>query len=163
MEENMASDLLIRQGELGDLQVLVEFNQALIYETENKQLPINDINAGVKTLLKNPSLGFYLLAQKNNQVVGSLMVTTEWSDWRNGLYWWIQSVYVHPDFRRQGVFKALYQAVKQQAKTQTSGLKVSGFRLYVEKENVIAKRTYQSLGMEKSHYEIFEELLERKD
>ncbi|MEE6160023.1 MULTISPECIES: GNAT family N-acetyltransferase [Cylindrospermopsis] len=159
----MASDLLIRQGELGDLQVLVEFNQALIYETENKQLPINDINAGVKTLLKNPSLGFYLLAQKNNQVVGSLMVTTEWSDWRNGLYWWIQSVYVHPDFRRQGVFKALYQAVKQQAKTQTSGLKVSGFRLYVEKENVIAKRTYQSLGMEKSHYEIFEELLERKD
>ncbi|WP_435183338.1 GNAT family N-acetyltransferase [Cylindrospermopsis raciborskii G7] len=159
----MASDLLIRQGELGDLQVLVEFNQALIYETENKQLPINDINAGVKTLLKNPSLGFYLLAQKNNQVVGSLMVTTEWSDWRNGLYWWIQSVYIHPDFRRQGVFKALYQAVKQQAKTQTSGLKVSGFRLYVEKENVIAKRTYQSLGMEKSHYEIFEELLERKD
>ncbi|WP_244982354.1 GNAT family N-acetyltransferase [Cylindrospermopsis raciborskii] len=159
----MASDLLIRQGELGDLQVLVEFNQALIYETENKQLPINDINAGVKTLLKNPSLGFYLLAQKNNQVVGSLMVTTEWSDWRNGLYWWIQSVYVNPDFRRQGVFKALYQAVKQQAKTQTSGLKVSGFRLYVEKENVIAKRTYQSLGMEKSHYEIFEELLERKD
>lgn len=159
----MASDLLIRQGELGDLQVLVEFNQALIYETENKQLPINDINAGVETLLKNPSLGFYLLAQKNNQVVGSLMVTTEWSDWRNGLYWWIQSVYVHPDFRRQGVFKALYQAVKQQAKTQTSGLKVSGFRLYVEKENVIAKRTYQSLGMEKSHYEIFEELLERKD
>lgn len=159
----MASDLLIRQGELGDLQVLVEFNQALIYETENKQLPINDINAGVETLLKNPSLGFYLLAQKNNQVVGSLMVTTEWSDWRNGLYWWIQSVYIHPDFRRQGVFKALYQAVKQQAKTQTSGLKVSGFRLYVEKENVIAKRTYQSLGMEKSHYEIFEELLERKD
>lgn len=159
----MASDLLIRQGELGDLQVLVEFNQALIYETENKQLPINDINAGVETLLKNPSLGFYLLAQKNNQVVGSLMVTTEWSDWRNGLYWWIQSVYVHPDFRRQGVFKALYQAVKQQAKTQASGLKVSGFRLYVEKENVIAKKTYQSLGMEKSHYEIFEELLERKN
>ena len=111
MEENMASDLLIRQGELGDLQVLVEFNRALIYETENKQLPINDINAGVETLLKNPTLGFYLLAQKNNQVVGSLMVTTEWSDWRNGLYWWIQSVYVHPHFRHQGVFKALYQAV----------------------------------------------------
>jgi ribosomal protein S18 acetylase RimI-like enzyme len=163
MEENMASDLLIRQGELGDLQVLVEFNQALIYETENKQLPINDINAGVETILKNPTLGFYLLAQKNNQVVGSLMVTTEWSDWRNGLYWWIQSVYVHPHFRRQGVFKALYQAVKQQAKTQASGLKVSGFRLYVEKENVIAQRTYQSLGMEKSHYEIFEELLEPKN
>ncbi|WP_235678305.1 GNAT family N-acetyltransferase [Cylindrospermopsis curvispora] len=159
----MASDLVIRQGELGDLQVLVEFNQALIYETENKQLPINDINAGVETLLRNPTLGFYLLAQKNNQVVGSLMVTTEWSDWHNGLYWWIQSVYVHPNFRRQGVFKALYQTVKQQAKTQASGLKVSGFRLYVEKENVIAQRTYQSLGMEKSRYEIFEELLERNN
>ena len=154
----MAQDLLIRKGELKDLDILVEFNQALIYETEKKELPVNVITGGVETLLKTPSLGFYLLAEKNNQVVGSLMITTEWSDWRNGLYWWIQSVYVHQNFRRQGIFKTLYQFVKKQAENQESGLKVCGFRLYVEHENTVAQKTYQALGMKESHYHIYEEL-----
>jgi GNAT superfamily N-acetyltransferase len=154
----MVQDLLIRRGELKDLDILVEFNQALVYETEHKTLPIDVITGGVETLLKTPSLGFYLLAEKNNQVVGSLMITTEWSDWRNGLYWWIQSVYVHQDFRRQGIFRKLYAVVKQQAENPENGLKVCGFRLYVERENIVAQKTYQALSMKESYYHIYEEL-----
>jgi ribosomal protein S18 acetylase RimI-like enzyme len=154
----MAEDLLIRRGELKDLDILVEFNQALVYETEHKTLPVQVITGGVETLLKTPSLGFYLLAEKNNQVVGSLMITTEWSDWHNGLYWWIQSVYVHQDFRRQGVFRKLYEFVKTQAENPENDLKVCGFRLYVERENTVAQNTYQSLGMKESYYHIYEEL-----
>ncbi len=154
----MQQDSLIRKGELKDLEILVKFNQALIYETENKELSVNDIIGGVETLLKTPSLGFYLVAEKNHQVIGSLMITTEWSDWRNGLYWWIQSVYIAPKFRRQGVFKNLYQFVKQEAQKPENGLKICGFRLYVEQENLIAQKTYQCLGMEKTGYYIYEKL-----
>ena len=94
------------------------------------------------------------MAEQHGQVVGSLMVTTEWSDWRNGVFWWVQSVYISPDYRRQGIYGQLYAQVKTLAEQQQN---VCGFRLYVEKENVIAQKTYASLGMEQSHYLMYEE------
>jgi ribosomal protein S18 acetylase RimI-like enzyme len=151
-------DLLIRIAELRDLDVLVEFNRALVSETEGKELPLHVVTAGVETLLNRLNLGFYLLAEKNGKVVGSVMITTEWSDWRNGLYWWIQSVYVRPEFRRQGIYRKLYEFVKQKAQQEQNGLKVCGFKLYVERQNTIAEKTYKALGMKESYYKIYEEV-----
>ncbi|MBO3459763.1 GNAT family N-acetyltransferase [Aetokthonos hydrillicola Thurmond2011] len=151
-------ELLIRIGELKDLDVLVKFNQALVYETEGKQLPLDVVTAGVETLLTRPNLGFYLLAEKNANVAGSLMITTEWSDWRNGLYWWIQSVYIRPEFRRQGIYRKLYEFVKQKAYSEQNELRVCGFKLYVERHNTVAQKAYQALGMKESYYTIYEEL-----
>jgi ribosomal protein S18 acetylase RimI-like enzyme len=150
-------DLLIRIGELRDLDVLVEFNRALVSETEGKELPLDVVTVGVETLLNRLNLGFYLLAEKNGNVVGSVMITTEWSDWRNGLYWWIQSVYVRPEFRRQGIYRKLYEFVKQKAEQEQNGLRVCGFKLYVERQNTTAQKTYKALGMKESYYNIYEE------
>ena len=105
-------------------------------------------------LINDENKGFYLVAEKNSQVLGSLMVTTEWSDWRNGVFWWVQSVYISPDFRRQGIYAQLYAQVKTLADQQPN---VCGFRLYVETENIIAQKTYESLGMQQSHYLMYEE------
>ena len=154
----MEDDLLIRIGELRDLDVLVEFNRALVCESEGKELPLDVVSAGVETLLNRTNLGFYLLAEKNGKVAGSLMITTEWSDWRNGLYWWIQSVYVRPEFRRQGIYRKLYDFVKQKAKNEQDGLRVCGFKLYVERQNTVAQKTYKALGMKESYYLLYEEL-----
>jgi ribosomal protein S18 acetylase RimI-like enzyme len=150
--------LVIRVGELQDLDVLVEFNRAMARETEDKHLSLEIVTAGVETMLKNPNLGFYLLAENNKKIAGALMVTTEWSDWRNGILWWIQSVYVHPEFRRQGIYRKLYEFVKQKARNEQHQLKVCGFRLYVERDNIVAQKTYQALGMEETVYRIYEEL-----
>ncbi|GAB2190702.1 GNAT family N-acetyltransferase [Sessilibacter sp. MAH1] len=144
----------IRQGQLPDLQTLVDFNQAMALETEGKELDSSILTAGVTELLKNPSRGFYLVATQNDVVAGSLMITKEWSDWRNKEFWWIQSVYVAEPFRRQGVYKQLYTAVKEIAETQGN---VCGYRLYVEKENTTAQNTYQNLGMHESYYLMYEE------
>lgn len=151
-------DLLIRVGELRDLDILVEFNQELIRETEGKEFPLDVVTAGVETLLTNLNLGFYLLAEKNHNIVGSLMITSEWSDWRNGLYWWIQSVYILPEFRRQGIYRKLYEFVKQKAQKKQNGLRICGFKLYVERENTIAQNTYKALGMKESYYLLYEEV-----
>ncbi|NEO98028.1 MAG: GNAT family N-acetyltransferase [Symploca sp. SIO2E9] len=155
----MEEELLIRIGELQDLDVLVNFNQAMADETEGRKLTLEIVTAGVKTLLENPNLGFYLLAEKNGEVAGTLMVTTEWSDWHNGLYWWIQSVYIRPEFRRQGVYHQLYNFVKDKAKQEQDELKIWGFRLYVESQNMVAQKTYESLGMKETSYKIYEEKL----
>ena len=149
---------LIRLAKPDDLDVLVEFNRAMARETEDKDLSIDILTAGVQTLLKNPILGFYVVAENKNKVTGSLMVTTEWSDWRNGIFWWIQSVYVHPDFRRQGIYRQLYEFVKEKARNQQNELKICGFRLYVEHQNTVAQKTYEALGMKDTGYMIFEEL-----
>jgi ribosomal protein S18 acetylase RimI-like enzyme len=96
-----------------------------------------------------------LVAEEDNIIQASLMVTTEWSDWRNGLFWWIQSVYVQPEFRRMGLYSKLYQKVKSLADDESN---VCGFRLYVEHENVTAQNTYHALGMEETDYKMFEEM-----
>ena len=156
----MSDEVSIRLGEAIDTAALVSFNQAMARETEAKELDLNILTAGVENLLKNKQHGCYVVAEvlgeAHRDVVGSLMVTYEWSDWRNGLFWWIQSVYIKPDFRRRGIYRRLYEFVKELAAAQG----VCGFRLYVEKENRIAQRTYEQLGMTESHYVMYEELLD---
>ena len=145
---------IIRVANHKDVTALVDFNQAMAWETESKKLDNAILTQGVGALIADPNKGFYLVAEQNGQVVGSLMVTTEWSDWRNGVFWWIQSVYILPDFRRQGIYAGLYKQVKELAQQQGD---VCGFRLYVEKENQVAQATYSALGMHESHYLMFEE------
>ena len=137
-----------------DVTSLVKFNQLMAWETEQKQLDEDILTKGVSALIVDGNKGFYLVAEQNDIVVGSLMVTTEWSDWRNGVFWWVQSVYITPDFRRQGIYAQLYAQVKTIAEQQQN---VCGFRLYVEKENLIAQQTYESLGMQPTHYLMYEE------
>ena len=108
-------------------------------------------------MIANPSHGFYLVAEKDGEIAGSLMVTTEWSDWRNGVVWWVQSVYVRDEYRRQGIYRGLYEEVKTLSNNDES---VCGFRLYVEKDNVNAQKTYESLGMIETDYLMYEELRE---
>jgi ribosomal protein S18 acetylase RimI-like enzyme len=144
----------IRLATAADAGVLIDFNAAMARETEGKELLTEVIGAGVRSLLGNPAAGFYLLAEQDS-VVGSLMITKEWSDWRNGTFWWIQSVYVRPQFRRQGVYKNLYRHIQELASEDPA---VCGFRLYVERENDRAQATYGSLGMKQTRYLVFEEL-----
>lgn len=149
------SHVSIRRAEPADHARLVEFNRAMARETEQIELIADVISAGVAALLRNPAHGFYLVAVSDDQIVGSLMITTEWSDWRNGVFWWIQSVFVEPAHRRRGVYRSLYQFVRQLAERDPQ---VCGFRLYVEQENVIAQQTYEALGMKQTPYRMFEEL-----
>jgi ribosomal protein S18 acetylase RimI-like enzyme len=156
----------LRLAEARDTQTLVEFNRAMARETEAKDLAVDVLTAGVERLLRSPRYGFYVVAEycapeeHHGEVAASLMVTYEWSDWRNGLFWWIQSVYVKPRFRRQGVYRRLYEFVKSRAAAEEPN--VRGFRLYVEKENRIAQQTYERLGMTETHYKMFEELQEKQ-
>lgn len=154
----MTDALLIRPADERDLDRLVAFNRAMAKETEGIDLSIETLSAGVAALFKQPQYGFYLVAEINGEVVGGLMITYEWSDWRDGLFWWIQSVYVAPAQRGKGIYKALYAEVKRRAVKQGD---VCGFRLYVERENQRAQQTYQSLGMTETHYRVFEELINR--
>ncbi|MEO0408035.1 MAG: GNAT family N-acetyltransferase [Cyanobacteria bacterium P01_A01_bin.135] len=144
----------IRRAEQRDAGAIARFNIAMALETEDKVLNSEVVAAGVNALLNTPALGFYLVAEIESQVVASLMITTEWSDWRNGIFWWVQSVYVEPAFRRQGIYRRMYEAVKELAKTEN----VCGFRLYVERDNHRAQATYGTLGMEETAYRLFEEL-----
>ncbi len=144
----------IRKAVPGDASAIIAFNAAMAKETEGITLQNDRITNGVNTLLQTPSLGFYLLAEECNVTIGTLMITTEWSDWRNGLFWWIQSVYVKEENRRQGVFRDLYQSVTKLAAADPN---ICGFRLYVERENHTAQKTYQSLGLAETHYKLFEQ------
>lgn len=158
--EEMNRDWNLRLADERDVRALVEFNLAMARETEAKDLAVDVLTAGVEYLLRNPRHGFYVVAEHHtaehqSEVTGSLMVTYEWSDWRNGVFWWIQSVYVKPEFRRQGVYKRLYEFVKTLAANEAG---VRGFRLYVEKENHTAQQAYERLGMTETYYKMFEEL-----
>jgi ribosomal protein S18 acetylase RimI-like enzyme len=145
----------IRSATINDAAAIAEFNIKMAKETEDMDLIPQVINAGVVNMIENPQMGFYLVAEADNIIQASLMVTTEWSDWRNGLFWWIQSVYVQPEFRRMGLYSKLYQKVKTLADDESN---VCGFRLYVEHENVAAQNTYHALGMEETDYKMFEEM-----
>jgi ribosomal protein S18 acetylase RimI-like enzyme len=145
----------IRQAIINDSAAIAEFNIKMAKETEDLDLMPDVINAGVINMIKNPQMGFYLVAEEDNVIQASLMVTTEWSDWRNGLFWWIQSVYVQPKLRRKGLYSKLYEKVKTLAEAESN---VCGFRLYVEHENLVAQQTYRTLGMDKTDYQMFEEM-----
>ncbi len=154
----MSHELSIRVAEGRDSQALIRFNIAMALETEHKKLDSAIVAEGVRTLLENPQHGFYVVAETAGQIVGSLMVTYEWSDWRCGLFWWIQSVYVRPDYRRQGVFSRLYQFLKDRASRDTN---VCGFRLYVQRSNRAAQDTYDDVGMKETSYRVYEEFFEQ--
>jgi ribosomal protein S18 acetylase RimI-like enzyme len=145
----------IRLARRADAQAITDFNAAMALETEGKRLLPEVIGAGVRALLRNPQAGFYVIAEQQNQVIAALMITNEWSDWRNGTFWWIQSVYVRPEFRRRGVYRELYKHLQKMA---SKDKRVCGFRLYVERENRRAQKTYRALGMVKTHYLVFEAL-----
>ena len=150
-------NIRIRVAELKDIDTLVNFNLALAKETEDLKLSKPVLEKGVEAVIKNSNFGFYLLAEIGNQIIGSLMITTEWSDWRNGMFWWIQSVYIRPDYRRKGIYTVLYEHVKELISGKAN---VLGFRLYVDKNNITAMTTYKSVGMKKTAYRLFEEIIE---
>jgi GNAT superfamily N-acetyltransferase len=142
----------IRPATLEDVAKIVEFNIGIALETEDLVLDPATLTAGCSAILKDPTKGRYFVAEVDGQVVGQTMVTYEWSDWRNGNVFWIQSVYIAKDYRRRGIFKALYSYVKGEA--QASG--AIGLRLYAFHSNDKAHTTYKSLGME-THNIVFED------
>ncbi|MGN2243609.1 GNAT family N-acetyltransferase [Frateuria sp. GZRR33] len=153
----MPASQTIRPATRADIPHLVEWNAAMAQETEAKALDRTVLARGVEGVFDEPRRGFYLVAERDGTAVGSLLVTYEWSDWRCGDFWWIQSVYVVPEARRGGVFRALYAAVRDKARAAGA----VGLRLYVETENQRAQRTYAELGMEPCHYFMYEEGLPR--
>ena len=153
----MSVESMIRIGEKKDADTLAKYNIAMAWETEKKKLSPPLVARGVQALLENPRYGFYVVAEIDREVVGSLMITYEWSDWRDASFWWIQSVYVKPEFRKQGIFRRLYEFVKNKASRDTG---VCGLRLYVEQDNVAAQKTYKSIGMSRIPYKLYEESFE---
>ena len=147
------SDIQIRTTTLADAATISEFNRQMAMETENKRLAEEVVASGVKRLMERPEYGFYLVATNDDEVVGSCMITMEWTDWRDGLLWWIQSVYVKPDFRKQGVYTAMYRKIRELAALESD---VHGFRLYVEKDNRVAQKAYEKLGMKVTDYLFYE-------
>ena len=145
--------LTIRRATPADVPVLADFNIAIAWETEHKRLDPAVLTAGIRAVFDDPARGFYTVAERNGEVVGQMMVTFEWSDWRNGWFWWVQSVYVREDARRGGVFRALYESVQGQAAADPG---VIGLRLYFETDNNRAEATYRSLGMRGTTYGVME-------
>jgi ribosomal protein S18 acetylase RimI-like enzyme len=145
----------IRPGRLDDVERLVAFSQAMALETEGRQLDADRLQRGTRALLNSTVHGFFMVAERplSSQVVGQLMITYEWSDWRNALFWWIQSVYVEPAWRRQGVFRSMHAKVIERAKADPG---VCGVRLYVESENREAQEVYRKVGLKPSSYSVFE-------
>lgn len=143
----------VREALSADIPKIVRFQLEMAMETENIELNEAIVTQGVTTCLHNSSLGNYYVAEIDGNVVGSLLITFEWSDWRNGTTWWIQSVYVDVDHRGKGVFKALYETVKSQAVGNDD---VKGIRLYADVSNLRAHEVYQKLGMDGDHYKVFE-------
>ena len=150
----MNETITIRRGEEEDAEVIAGFNVAMARETEGRELDPERLLAGVRAVFADPSRGRYHVARAGGRIIGSLLITPEWSDWRNGTFWWVQSVYVDPEWRRKGIYRGLYHHVTEQARA-TEG--ICGVRLYVERENVIAQQVYEALGMTRTSYQLFEE------
>lgn len=144
----------IRLGKVEDAKAIIEFNRAMAREIEDQELSLEKVTAGVHGIFENPALGFYVVAERGARIAGSLMVTFEWSDWRDGMFWWIQSVYVRPEFRRQGIYRRLYEFVKEKGGEEE---KVCGFRLYTARTNRVAQKVYETLGMTEIEYIMYEE------
>jgi GNAT superfamily N-acetyltransferase len=150
----MDDTLEIRLASAADALTIAQFNAAMALETESKRLEPAVVLAGVRAVLAKAESGFYLVAQRRGELIGCLLVTYEWSDWRNGRFWWIQSVYVQPQERRRGVFRRLYGETIERARRRTD---VCGVRLYVERDNQVAQQTYRRLGMIQTPYLIYEQ------
>jgi ribosomal protein S18 acetylase RimI-like enzyme len=144
--------ITIRKATPGDATAIIDFQQKMAWETEKMTLIPEIIEPGVNAVFGNPDRGQYLVAEENGAVVASLLITYEWSDWRNTNVWWIQSVYVLPGFRRKGIFRSMYVHIKTESEKEGA----AGLRLYVETNNLSAQYTYESLGMRSDHYKMYE-------
>jgi ribosomal protein S18 acetylase RimI-like enzyme len=149
----------IRKARLSDTSVITDFNCHLALETESLTLNPPVVRRGVRALLADATRGTYFVAESAGAVVGQLLITREWSDWRNGDFWWIQSVYVSPAYRGAGVFSALFRHVEKLAGAKR---RVCGLRLYVEQENLRAQGIYDRFGMSLTHYKIYETVFGRR-
>lgn len=149
----MGESLRVRAARPGDLESLVDFNCLLARETEDHELDPATVRRGLSRLFDNPAAGFYTVAEQGGRVIGCLLITFEWSDWRDGWLWWIQSVYVEAAARRRGVFRQLFEHVREKAETDGD---VRGLRLYVERANGRAQATYASMGLEEAPYKLYE-------
>jgi len=145
--------LSVREAAPRDLDAILAFQMAMALETEGKPLDPETVRAGVAAVLESPGKGSYVVAEVEGKVVGSVLVTCEWSDWRNARFWWLQSVYVLPGYRHRGVFRTLLTYVRDMARSRGD---ICGLRLYVEHDNVAAQKAYSSLGLSRSHYDMYE-------
>lgn len=143
----------VRLAESRDLDVIIEFNRLLALESEGKALDPSLLRPGVAAGLAHPAKCKYFVAEDNGKVLGQMAITYEWSDWRNGWFWWVQSVYVRPESRQRGVFRTLFEHVQGAARKDPE---VIGIRLYVEHENRGAQEVYRRLGMEATGYQVLE-------
>ena len=144
--------LTIRKANSADSSVIIDFQQKMAWETEQMTLVPEIISKGVNAVFNDSAKGQYWIAEDQGMIVASLLITYEWSDWRNCNVWWFQSVYVLPGFRRKGIFRSMYRFIKEEA--QKNG--IGGLRLYVETNNKNAQFTYEALGMQSLHYKMFE-------
>lgn len=149
------AEITVRRATAADLEALAEFNLGIALETEGRRLDAAVLRAGITRVLGDPSLGFYTVAEIGGEVVGCTLITFEWSDWRNGMIWWIQSVYVAAHARGRGVFSAIHRRLDDESRS-TPG--ILGFRLYVEEDNQRAQEVYRRRGLERTRYIVFEGL-----
>ncbi len=150
--ESLINIIEVRKADITDLDIIIANNVEMAQETENKTLDKSTISHGVEEVLHNPNLGWYYLAEIDRHNAGQLMITREWSDWRNGYFWWIQSVFVHKTHREKGVYNSLHKHVVARAKK----MGVVGLRLYVDSKNKSAQKVYERLGVKNSHYLFYE-------
>ena len=146
----------IRKANLKDASVIIDFQQKMAWETEQINLADETISNGVHGVFNSPSRGQYYVAESNGTIIASLLITYEWSDWRNADVWWFQSVYVLKEYRRKGIFREMYSFIRNEA--EKNG--IAGLRLYVESNNTPARKTYEALGMSSEHYTMYEWLRE---
>lgn len=146
-------NIRIREANIDDLEIIYSFNYSMAMETEGLELPKEILKNGIEAGLRDKNKAQYFIADANDEIAGSLMITKEWSDWRNSWVAWIQSVYVKQEFRRKGVYSALYQHIKDLV---IESEEFGGIRLYVDKTNLNAIKTYKALGMNGEHYQLFE-------
>jgi ribosomal protein S18 acetylase RimI-like enzyme len=149
----MSMDYTIREATTTDVPVLVSFQQNMAKETEGLHLDPTIVTAGINNMLADPSKGKYYVATQNNLVAGCLMITNEWSDWRNGNVLWIQSVFIDPAHRGKNVYRKMYEHIQQMVLGSSA---LRGIRLYVDKSNKAAQAVYEKLGMNGEHYQVYE-------
>jgi len=152
--ESSRSEVTVRPARMSDLEALVRFSAAMAQETEGRKLDLERLRKGTLAVLESGEHGYYMVAETRDGIVGQLLITYEWSDWRHGVFWWIQSVYVDPSVRGQGIYRTMHASVLQEARRRPE---VCGLRLYVEKDNAAAQAVYRRLGMQMTPYQVYEQ------
>ncbi len=151
----MSTHILIKKASYEHLHVLVDMQQRLASETEHVYLPTETVTKGMTALFDDPKKGEYHVAMDGKEVVGCFLITYEWSDWRNGMVWWLQSVYVSETARKSGVFRKMFEHISGVIEHDPG---VIGLRLYVDKTNERAMKVYEAMGMDGSHYTVYEKM-----